>query len=206
MKPFSDKAKEGRVNPKGIPCLYTATNPNTALTEMKPKAGSLLTVAKFVTARDLKIVDFACDPIELENPEDDPTDKEMESMIWEGLNDAFSEPVNDSDDIADYAPTQIVAELFRRSGFDGIRYKSKIFEFESLEPLGSPGRARDYAEAKSTRPGDDRGRNIALFDLNSATFQGSELYKFAINATRTFSFRQVNEMVFCSDQKPEMDC
>jgi len=167
MTPFCDKAKEGRVNPKGIPCLYTATTPDTALTEMKPKAGSFLSLAKFVTARELKVVDFACDPIELDNPEDGPTDQEMDSMIWEDLNDAFSEPVNDSDDIADYAPTQIVAELFKRSGFDGIRYKSKIVEFESPEPLGSPEQARDYAEAKRTQPSDDRGRNVALFDLES---------------------------------------
>ena len=45
-----------------------------------------------------------------------------------------------SDDRADYAATQIVAELFRQNGFDGIAYRS------------------------SSGP----GHNIALFDLNAA--------------------------------------
>lgn len=203
MTPFPDRAREGRVNPKGIPCLYGATNPNTALAEMKPRAGSFLTLSEFVTTKNLRIVDFARDLIELANPYD-PTDEEMDSMIWEDLNDAFSEPVSESDDIADYAPTQIVAELFRRSGFDGIKYKSKIVEFESLEPVGSPERAKDYSEARKTETRDDLGKNIALFNPKSAEFQRSDLYKFTIDATAKFSFRRVNQMVFCSDQKPEM--
>ena len=41
MTPYSDKAKEGRINPKGIPCLYTATHPRVALAEMKPTIGSV---------------------------------------------------------------------------------------------------------------------------------------------------------------------
>jgi hypothetical protein len=205
MTPYRDKAKEGRVNPKGIPCLYTATTPNIALSEMKPTAGSYLTLARFVTVRDLKIVDLASDPIELAKRADGPTDEEMDSMVWEDLNDAFSEPVTGSDNIADYAATQIVAELFRRTGFDGIRYKSKIVEFESLEPSGSPERERDYTDAKSAQGNNDGGRNIALFDLTSTTFRSSNLYKFAIDARGAFSFRRVNEGGLCSDQKPKMD-
>ena len=58
MTPYSDKAKEGRINPKGIPCLYTATHPRVALTEIKPTIGSYLTLAEFVTVSELRIVDF----------------------------------------------------------------------------------------------------------------------------------------------------
>ncbi|MGH9438449.1 MAG: RES family NAD+ phosphorylase [Terriglobia bacterium] len=200
MKPFPDKATEGRVNPKGIPCLYTATNPRTALSEMKPKIGSYLTLAEFSTGEELRIVDFACNPTQLADAEDGPTDEEMDSLIWEGIGDAFSEPVTNSDDIADYASTQIVAELFRRTGYDGIRYKSKCIGFESLEPLGSPERLKASQEVKT-----QDGQNIALFNPKSATFMGSRLYKFAADRSGAFDFIPVNNLVFCSDQIPERD-
>ncbi len=205
MIPYSDKAREGRMNPKGIPCLYTATAPRTALAEMKPMIGSCLTLAEFVTVRELKIVDFASDPIQLESKDGNPTDEEMDIMTWEDIGDAFSEPVTDSDNIADYAPTQIVAELFRRTGYDGIRYKSKLVAFESFEPLGSSERIANYAQAESAQAGNKRGRNIALFDVTSAKFKISKLYKFAADPRGVFDFRPVNIEIFCSDQIPEMD-
>src|SRR5579864_3290413 len=34
MTPLSDRATEGRVNPKGIPCLYLCTDMNTAMSEV----------------------------------------------------------------------------------------------------------------------------------------------------------------------------
>lgn len=197
MTPRPGKAKEGRINPKGIPCLYTATDPRTALSEMKPMIGSYLTLAEFSTERDLRIVDFASEPIALAGP---PTDDQMDSLVWEDVNDAFSEPATDSDDIADYASTQIVAELFRRAGYDGIRYKSRCIEFESQQPPGSPERL-DESQAV-THSG---GRNIALFDLASAKFKTSRLYRFAVTERGCFDFRQVNTQVPCSDQIPERD-
>jgi hypothetical protein len=112
MTPYSDKAKEGRINPKGIPCLYTATHPRVALTEMKPTIGSYLTLAEFVTVSELRIVDFASERIEIADSNEGPTDDEMNSMLWEDINDAFAEPVTSTDEVADYAPTQILGELF----------------------------------------------------------------------------------------------
>jgi RES domain len=190
MIPYSDKAKEGRINPKGIPCLYAATNLRIALSEMKPMIGSYLTLAEFATLRELRIVDFASKPIELADPVGGPTDDEMVSLVWEEINDAFSEPVTDSDNIADYAPTQIVAELFRRAGYDGIRYKSKCVEFESLQPRGSAERSEESQRAQHTD-----GSNIALFDLASAQFKSSKLYRFAVTELGCFDFRQVNTLV-----------
>ncbi|WP_424666577.1 RES family NAD+ phosphorylase [Candidatus Binatus sp.] len=56
MVPLSDRAREGRVNPKGIPCLYLATHKDTALSEVRPGKGSLISVAQFQTCRDLTII------------------------------------------------------------------------------------------------------------------------------------------------------
>ena len=47
IMPLADRATEGRVNPKGIPCLYMATNEETAIAEVRPWIGSLFRLASW---------------------------------------------------------------------------------------------------------------------------------------------------------------
>jgi hypothetical protein len=64
-----------------------------------------------------------------------------ESYNWLRIDQAFSRPVVNSDDTAEYAPTQILAETFRRHGFDGVIYKSSAAEGRNVA-LFSPGYAK----------------------------------------------------------------
>src|SRR4029077_8932976 len=57
MKPRKERAPEGRVNPKGIPCLYLSTTRSAAMSEVRPWIGALVSVAQFQITRDLTIVD-----------------------------------------------------------------------------------------------------------------------------------------------------
>ena len=57
MVPQPDRAYEGRVNPKGLPCLYCATERETAMTEVRPWCGAYVSVAQLITERDLRLVD-----------------------------------------------------------------------------------------------------------------------------------------------------
>jgi hypothetical protein len=98
-----------------------------------------------------------------------------------GINDAFAEPVTNTDDGADYAPTQILGELFKCAGYDGIRYKSKYSEFESLQPCGSQQRVDEIHAAKPSA-----GLNVALFRIADAEFTSSRLYRFAVNTHGQF--------------------
>jgi len=151
MKPLPDRAKEGRVNPKGIPCLYLSDDPRTAMSEMRPWIGSLISLAQFVTTRDLKLVDCTLDgePRIIISPFREPTSEEKEKGVWTRINAAFSNPVTEMDNVADYAPTQVLAEAFKMHGFDGIRYSSKV---------GS-------------------GKSIAIFDLAAADISNCCLYR-----------------------------
>jgi hypothetical protein len=166
---------------------------------MKPTIGSYLTLAEFVTVSELRIVDFASERIEIADSNEGPTDDEMNSMLWEDINDAFAEPVTSTDEVADYAPTQILGELFKCAGYDGIRYKSKCSEFESLEASGSRER---LDEIRASKP--SAGLNVALFKIADAEFTSSKLYRFAINPHGQFDFREVKTDVFCSDQIPDV--
>lgn len=75
--------------------------------------------------------------------------RETEDAVWGEIGYAFSEPVSRSDSVAEYAPTQVLAEAFRMHGCDGICYKSL---------LGT-------------------GRNFALFDLNAADLINCTLHR-----------------------------
>ena len=150
MKPIPERASEGRVNPLGIPYLYLATDEKTAISEVRPWVGSYVTVAEFETRRPLKVVDCSrceIDPIVRTSRDFDmlfklkpPSPEETTEIVWRWIDLAFSEPVDRDDSVAGYVPTQIIAELFKVNGFDGIEYRS-VF---------------------------NGGKNLALFDLSSA--------------------------------------
>jgi hypothetical protein len=57
MKPPNNMAREGRVNPKGIPCLYLADERNTAMAETRPWLGSYISLGEFKTVRGLRVID-----------------------------------------------------------------------------------------------------------------------------------------------------
>jgi hypothetical protein len=140
MKPWRDKAMEGRVNPRGIPCLYTATHRDTAVAEVGPWAERHVSVGQFTIHRDLRVVNCTSDDHSHRIFFKEPSPEEREKEVWRDIDRAFSRPVTRSEHIAEYAPTQVLAEMFRRNGFDAIAYRS------SLGP----------------------GHNIAIFDLEAA--------------------------------------
>lgn len=129
MIPLPNAASDGRANPRGIPCLYMADDRHTAIAEVRPWIGSLVSVAIMRTLKDQRLVDVRNDsnrtPIYLE---DEPSPPEREAAVWSHVARAFREPVLREDDRAGYASTQIIAEAFRNHGYDGIAYGSAFGE------------------------------------------------------------------------------
>ena len=141
MKPLRDRASEGRANPKGIPCLYLATTKEAAMSEVRPWIGSYISVGQFKLLEAIKIIDCSRNHANMPIYFEEPPPEKMEETVWSHIDKAFAEPMTRSDDTADYAATQIIAELFKRAEFGGIAYKSNFGE---------------------------RGYNIALFDIDAA--------------------------------------
>lgn len=125
MKPFKGRANEGRANPKGIPYLYLATNRDTALAEVRPWMGSFISVGQFKTLRELRLVNCTTDQ-RLHLYLKEPSAEKREESVWAQIDRAFARPISPSDDIADYVPTQIIAELFKANNFNGIAYRSSL--------------------------------------------------------------------------------
>ena len=163
MKPIPGRAKEGRANPTGIPVLYLSTHKETAMSEVRPWIGSMISCAHFNTTRKLNIVDVSVYHrkgfvLFFEEPEA----SEREKAVWTQIDQAFSTPVTSEDIAASYVPTQVIAELFKNEGYNGIAYKSAF--------------------------GDD-GYNIALFELDDARLTTCILHD--VN-TAQFRFEQVD--------------
>lgn len=169
MKPRTNQASEGGANPKDIPCLYGATSPDTAVAEVRPWKGELVSIGKFTLCRNVKIVE--CLKYHDEDPHDvflntlyplmtsatgeivagepePPSDEAVIKNVWTHIDKAFSEPVTHSDDHVDYVPTQNLAELFKTEDYDGVCYHSQL---------------------------SDMGVNLAFFDLEIATVAGRHL-------------------------------
>ena len=150
MRPTSHSAAEGRANPKGIPFLYLATDKETAMAEVRPSVGNYISVGQFKTLKPLSLIDCSVgheSGISLYFEE--PGAAERENAVWNDIDRAFSEPLTIGDITAEYAPTQILSELFRREGYDGVAYKSH---------LGS-------------------GHNLVLFDLDAADLINCFLFR-----------------------------
>lgn len=150
MKPLEDKASEGRANPKGIPYLYGSTDRETAMAEVRPWLGSLISVGQFKIRRNITLVNCATDyrrSVDFDLREPDP--EEIKEAVWYDIASSFSRPVTRSDRTADYVPTQIIAELFKNHCLDGIVYKSAL----------------------------GKGDNVVLFDLSIAEPINCLLYK-----------------------------
>ena len=80
---------------------------------------------------------------------EEPDTEKKEQAVWSEIDKAFSEPVTPNDRVADYVPTQILAEFFKTNGFDGIFYKSSLGE----------------------------GNNVVLFDIESAILVNCNLFE-----------------------------
>ncbi|CAB4325875.1 MULTISPECIES: RES family NAD+ phosphorylase [unclassified Brucella] len=107
MMPFRDRAFDGRVNPRGIPCLYMATNDATAVSEVRPAIGAYVTVAGMKCLRELKLIDCSVLTEKHFIYFNEPERAKIEEAVWSDIDRAFSAPVDRSDDAAEYAPTQI---------------------------------------------------------------------------------------------------
>lgn len=135
MKPRANRAKEGRGNPAGIPVLYLASNEQTAISELRPWIGSEVSVAQFKIRRNLRAVNLSLGHGQMSfghltfaqlSGEKPPDADAKEKAVWIDIDNAFSRPVTRSDDTADYAPTQILAELFRHAGYEAVIYRSQF--------------------------------------------------------------------------------
>ncbi|MBB5188333.1 hypothetical protein HNQ57_002612 [Zhongshania antarctica] len=164
MKPLVDSAAEGRANSKGISCLYVATDKETAMSEVRPWLGAILSLGQLRLTRDLRVLDFSVEhgKNNIHLYFEEPGPEEIVRAVWSDIDNAFSRPTKASDLKSEYAPTQIISEFVKSKGYDGIAYKSALAG----------------------------GHNICLFDLESAEVINCSIYE---PTKISFDFKRVEE-------------
>jgi hypothetical protein len=122
------------------------------MSEVRPWLAARISLGRFVTTRELKIVDLSIGHDSKPHPDlllGSPSSSEILEGVWNQVDRAFSTPVTDDVDTAEYIPTQIIAETFRRKGLDGLVYKSQT----------------------------NAGMNFALFDLGCVDLKTRDLFE-----------------------------
>jgi RES domain len=144
-------ASHGRANPAGIPYLYLGSKPETAVAEIRPHTGEIACVAEFAVP-EIQAVDLRS-PRKLVSPfilEDASAIGQLRADLpfLERLGEELTRPVLPSGAAIDYIPSQYLCEFIKKSGFDGVVYRSSVSD----------------------------GINLALFNPSEAIGGGVKLY------------------------------
>jgi RES domain-containing protein len=147
--PPPNLARPGRMNPLGIPYLYVALDQATAIAEVRPWLGALLSVARLSPQQMLRVVNLNyrdVKPPEMQVQKGEQQDY-LAFLLF--MLRTLARPQDPNDELS-YIPTQYFAEKFKRRGLDGIIYFSVLHE---------------------------EGSNLVLFDVNSATVKDVSLHE-----------------------------
>jgi hypothetical protein len=123
-------ATYGRANPTGIPYLYLGSLPETAAAEVRPHTGEVACVADFTMSAPLKVVDLR-NPRKLVSPfllADASAIGQLRADITflERLGEELTRPVLPRSAAIDYIPSQYLCEFIKKSGKDGVVYRSSV--------------------------------------------------------------------------------
>lgn len=114
-------AQNGRMNRQGVSFLYLASDLYTAVAEIRPYPGQYISTGKFVSNSDIKVVDLTNIKINKYNSDS----KFGKLLTLKTMNELFSRPVPNQTG-NQYLITQLLADVIRKLGYDGVVYKSYV--------------------------------------------------------------------------------
>jgi hypothetical protein len=136
----------GRANPPGIPYLYLASRPETAVSEVRPHTGEVACVADFTLGVPVTLVDLR-NPRKLVSPFGGFTETSQIGQLradipfLERLGEELTRPVLPQGAAIDYLPSQYLCEFIKKKGFHGVVYRSSMSDGFNLA-LFDPEKAR----------------------------------------------------------------
>ena len=152
MSPDPAHVKEGRLNPRGIAFLYVTRRVETAIAEVRPWVGAKVSVGVFEVLQDSLLVNCSQPggrglylAFNADGTFAQPDPLEWDKLVWEAISFAFAQPTDPNDSALIYAPTQILAEVLREEGHDGVLYQSALHSEGINVALFDPSRARLFA-------------------------------------------------------------
>lgn len=130
-KPPAEKVGNGRANPIGISYLYTASDKETAIAELRPHVGDYVCVCEFRATEALEFVDLrnpreTISPFDIVQREGRLEDAIDRLEYLNKLGNELSKPVIPREANLEYLSSQYLCELIKYFQYDGVVYKSSV--------------------------------------------------------------------------------
>jgi hypothetical protein len=146
--PPTEKTLPSRASPQGKRVLYCADELKTAVAEIRPQRGLLVSVAKMRITKDLRILDLCARPANLNPFVEESLKYELELReVLADFSDDLARPLRRTDNpVLDYLASQKIAALVEEAGYNGIIYRSAmvpsgrnivLFDPDAAEPIES---------------------------------------------------------------------
>ncbi|SDC76292.1 RES domain-containing protein [Paracidovorax valerianellae] len=114
-------ATEGRFNRSRAAILYLASDRDTAVAELRPHPGHLISTAAFRLERDIVVANFADQDIR--NFLHDERLEDLRTIV--SVADVLNVPVQPEHRFL-YSTTQLIADAVRAEGYDGLMFSSSV--------------------------------------------------------------------------------
>ena len=148
---------QGRINPDNIRYLYTSSDIDTSILEVRARPGEYVSVAEIEIIESLKMIDIAIDAVSCW--EDEKKDVWFCEFLL-ALSSLFQRQHVES---GDYYLCQYIGEYWKNIGIDGVCFKS--------------------AMSRAPYP---RGYNYTIFNYSKCKVVASKLYKISYMTVNTY--------------------
>lgn len=127
--PPNHLSKSGRANPEGISYLYLASDVITTLYEARASLYDYVSVGTFRLDDNINVVNLSRSTYDVFRLAEIESLEEVmiHSSFIDKLEQELSKPRRKTDSELDYLPTQYLSELIKSMGFDGIEFKSSLY-------------------------------------------------------------------------------
>lgn len=136
-EPYSDSdigappphlAGDGRINRIGVSYLYCSTDKYTAISEIRPHPGDLVSIGKFIAKKSLLVFDMTPSQFVKYYKSDENLSKYTTLNTFTEL---LQKVIPPSEKLS-YNITQLIADCIRKLNFDGILFPSSVGDGENL--------------------------------------------------------------------------
>lgn len=114
-------ARAGRLNREGVAFLYLASDIETACAEIRPHPSHQLSVGQYRSLRPLRLANLEADIAAFATSD---TQLDLYAFVY-AADQAMSLPVQ-PEQAGRYSVTQLIADVLRQCGFDGVAFKSSL--------------------------------------------------------------------------------
>lgn len=118
----------GRINRAGVSFLYCASDKYTAISEIRPHPGDIVSIGKFITKKDLLIYDLT----EVQFLNYYQSDKKLDTFKKLNTLTELMQKVIPPSERQAYNITQLIADCVRKLDFDGILFPSSVGDGHNL--------------------------------------------------------------------------